>query len=349
MANRLADLNRQKRDYAFSGKANVGDVPWLYGIQAEQAAGNRPAGIGDGGGGMADSAAPNPQGAAAAVGGGGAGGGGTTGGADTGLPGPGQTGLGGEFDNLFSQWQQGGQAGEPGGLGRDLGDLSMQSIENAIGGYSTIGTALSSMTGIPGLGLIGSGIDTYNDYGRADKFDPSYDPTFGDVLSAYGYDVTGGLLGESMHSDAINDYQGRTGTGLNDAALGQSTSGKPGTYSGPKGVVGPQGGGGTAESGYGGGGYSGGFGGQNQPGGGWGQGGGAGGESSGDLGSGGRHGELHTGGYVSEDEVPGQLRGDVPKTLQEGEGVISADAMQVLGGPGFIEGINMMARMMRGR
>src|SRR3546814_447953 len=120
MANTLADINRAKRNFAFSGRATVGDIPWLYSIQEEQAAANAPAGIGEQGGGMDDGAAPNPQALAGGGTGGagtGGGGGGASGGADTGLPGPGQTGLGEEADNLFSMWERGGQAGEPGGAG----------------------------------------------------------------------------------------------------------------------------------------------------------------------------------------------------------------------------------------
>ncbi|MGF1629150.1 MAG: hypothetical protein ACFCUT_06735 [Kiloniellaceae bacterium] len=116
MANRLADLNRQKRDYAYSGQANIGDVPWLYAMQAEQAAANQPAGIGEGGGmGGDDMAAPNPQ-SLGSIGGGG--GGGTTGAADTGMVGPGQTGFGAEGDQFYRYMtENGGQAGEPGGAG----------------------------------------------------------------------------------------------------------------------------------------------------------------------------------------------------------------------------------------
>jgi len=105
----LADLNRQKRDYAFSGQANIGDVPWLYELLQRQAEANRPAGIGEPTALGAGEAAPNPQ--SYAIGGGG-GGGGTVGAADTGLPGPGQTGFGSDFDRAFRDWERGGQAGE---------------------------------------------------------------------------------------------------------------------------------------------------------------------------------------------------------------------------------------------
>ena len=56
----------------------------------------------------------------------------------------------------------------------------------------------------------------------------------------------------------------------------------------------------------------------------------------------------HEGGYVSEDLIPGELRGDVPATLQEHEQVLTADATDLLG-PGFAEGVNMMASLLKRR
>ena len=86
----LADLNRQKREFAASGQASTADIPWLYAIQAEQG-GRTPSGIGEGQGGGAgdDAAAPNPQSLASL---GGPSGGGASGAADAGLPGPGLDG-----------------------------------------------------------------------------------------------------------------------------------------------------------------------------------------------------------------------------------------------------------------
>lgn len=468
---RLADLNRQKRDYAYSGKANIGDVPWLYALQAEQAAANQPAGIGEQGGGPADAAAPNPTGGGAI--GGGAGGGGTTGGADTGMPGPGQTGLGQEVDNLYNMWES-GQAGEPGGVGDNYSENPYADPA----GFGTVGSIGGLLTGIPGLGMIGAGIGAAYDYELANQFDPAYSGSFGRFLSSLGNYATGGLFGGSQLDEAIGGYQDATGTGLNEAALKAGVTG--GAYSGPKGVVGPQGGG-AAESGYGrealdnpatpGGDLARGVvdrarrdrGGQAGEGGGRGGGGGFGcfvagtqikmadgstkaiediregdmvaafdglgplqprrvatlmhyrertplsltvagstlrvtsehpflvpsGEytKAGDLVLGGFvvtasgetaeilavepgadledvfnfeveglhtyvagglrvHNIKHQGGVISEDRVPGQVRGDVAETLQEGEGVLTADAVEVLG-PGFVHGINMMARMMR--
>lgn len=60
------------------------------------------------------------------------------------------------------------------------------------------------------------------------------------------------------------------------------------------------------------------------------------------------HNIKHMGGYISEDRVPGQMRGDVAETLQEGEYVITADAVDALG-QDFFDRINKMARMARKR
>ncbi len=61
------------------------------------------------------------------------------------------------------------------------------------------------------------------------------------------------------------------------------------------------------------------------------------------------HNIKHNGGYISEARVPGQRRSDVPETLQEGEHVMSADAVDMLGGPAFFHGMNTMARLARKR
>ncbi len=59
------------------------------------------------------------------------------------------------------------------------------------------------------------------------------------------------------------------------------------------------------------------------------------------------HNIKHMGGYISESRVPGQRRGDVAETLQEGEYVLTADAVDMLGGPAFFDGMNTMARLAR--
>jgi hypothetical protein len=61
------------------------------------------------------------------------------------------------------------------------------------------------------------------------------------------------------------------------------------------------------------------------------------------------HNIKHGGGYIHEDRVPGQTRGDVPETLQEGEHVLSADAVELAGGPGVFHGMNLMARLVKAR
>ena len=60
------------------------------------------------------------------------------------------------------------------------------------------------------------------------------------------------------------------------------------------------------------------------------------------------HNIKHMGGLISEDRVPDQTRGDVDETLMEGEYVITADAVDMLG-PHFFEGINRLARMAKRR
>lgn len=343
----LADLNRQKRDYASSGMAQEADIPYLYALFAGDR-GRPAAGIGDQqGGGAEATGAPNPL-ASGGGGVGGTGGGGASGGADIGMPGPGQTGLGEDIDQLYQQYlfSRGGQAGEPGPGGYQ--DSPVQNVDafNELGGYSTLGTAAGLGLGIPGLGFLGSIVDTYNDYSRTKEFNPSAPTDFEGFLESLISDVTGGLFGQTQFNREIGRYQDETGTGLNRNALAASTSGT--SYSGPKGVVGPQGGG-VGESAFdkainelggpdlgffGGGGAS--------------ETGGV-GETSGQGGggsAGSQNSIFHSGGYVSEDNVPGQLRGDVDATLQEGEGVLTADAVSVLG-PGFVHGVNMMAKMMR--
>lgn len=359
MANRLADLNRQKREYAASGRGQEGDIHWLYEQMAQQQAANRPAGIGGPGGGMEGEGegAPNPM-----AGIGGIGSGGASGAADTGMPGPGQTGLGSEGDAFYRAivaGREGGQHGE--GIGMSENPYADPS------GFGTVGSIGGMVTGIPGLGLIGSGIGAAYDYEVAKQFDPSYDFSLGSFLSSFGNMATGGLFGdESQLGEAIGRYQDATGTGLSPAALSAAVTG--GNFSGPKGVTGRSsyGGGGAEGSGYQdvGGGISVGInergeivsaaptrddrGGRGAESGGSGRGAGGGGPSGGPGGSMGGRENWHDGGIVSEQEVPGQMRGDVDATLQEGEGVLTADAVQVLG-PGFVDGVNMMARMLRTR
>jgi len=60
------------------------------------------------------------------------------------------------------------------------------------------------------------------------------------------------------------------------------------------------------------------------------------------------HNIKHSGGYISEDRVPDQMRGDVDEVLQEGEYVIQADVVDMLGRE-FFDGINKMAELARKR
>lgn len=55
---------------------------------------------------------------------------------------------------------------------------------------------------------------------------------------------------------------------------------------------------------------------------------------------------LHEGGYLHEDMVPGQNGADVPATLQEGEYVMSPEAVEAFG-PQTFERMNNLAKMMR--
>lgn len=123
--------------------------------------------------------------------------------------------------------------GGPGSTDRGFDDLPKGDIDD-IGGYSTIGTGAGLATGIGGLGLIGSGIDTVRDYNKAKDFDPEYESGLGSWASSLLNELTGGLLGKSQRDRARDNYRDRTGTGLNNAAL--DAAGKGGGYSGPKGV-----------------------------------------------------------------------------------------------------------------
>jgi hypothetical protein len=114
----------------------------------------------------------------------------------------------------------------------DMGDI------DAIGGFSTVLGVAGMLSPVPGLGVVGSGIDTVRDKMKAEEFDPEYEGDLGKWGGAFISDLTSGLLGTSHKQRAIDEYQDRTGTGLNDAALG--ATGK-GSYSGPKGVVGNKG------------------------------------------------------------------------------------------------------------
>ncbi|TQV80319.1 hypothetical protein [Denitrobaculum tricleocarpae] len=109
--------------------------------------------------------------------------------------------------------------------------------------------------------------------------------------------------------------------------------------------------GGQTGSSFGGGG-GGGIGGGGSPSGGSGGFGGQAGEGAGSgNNAGGGRGDspgYHEGGYVSEDLIPGELRGDVETFLQEHEQVLTADATDILG-PGFAEGVNMMAKLQKRR
>ena len=58
------------------------------------------------------------------------------------------------------------------------------------------------------------------------------------------------------------------------------------------------------------------------------------------------HNIKHAGGYIHEGRVPGERRGDVPETLQEGEYVISADAVELLG-IDTLEALNALGRRLR--
>ncbi len=58
------------------------------------------------------------------------------------------------------------------------------------------------------------------------------------------------------------------------------------------------------------------------------------------------HNEKHEGGYIDESRVPDVTRGDVDEILQEGEFVVTADAVDMIG-PEFFEGINRIARLAR--
>ena len=134
----------------------------------------------------------------------------------------------------------GGAGGEPGGgaEGRAKSESPATGPGEIPGGFSTVLGLAGTLAGVPGAGLAGSAIDTVIDKVAAERFDPEYEGDLGKWGSAFVSDVTSGLLGRSHKERAIDEYQERTGTGLNDAALGAA---KKGGYSGPKGVVGNKG------------------------------------------------------------------------------------------------------------
>lgn len=131
----------------------------------------------------------------------------------------------------------GGGAGAEGRVSSETPATASGDID-AIGGYSTIGTGLGMLTGLPGLGMVGSAVDTVIDKNKAEEFDPEYEGNIGKWGSAFINDLTGGLLGTTHREQARDDYRERTGTGLNDAALDAALDPAGRGYSGPKGVVG---------------------------------------------------------------------------------------------------------------
>ncbi len=129
----------------------------------------------------------------------------------------------------------GGYAEEPGAQG-EAGQGGSFDIDD-FGGYSTFGTLAGMVTGMPGLGIAGGVVDTIRDKIEAEEFDPEYEGSLSKWGSALVSELTGGLLGRGHRDRSIDEYRGRTGTGLNRAALAAAQDAGPGGYSGPKGIA----------------------------------------------------------------------------------------------------------------
>jgi hypothetical protein len=349
MANRLAELNRQRRDYAFSGAANIGDVPYLYELAAQQAAANQPAGIGQQGGGMGEGeGAPNPQAFGGGVGGGGSGG--ASGGADIGLPGPGMTGGGEELDNLYRMWERGGQAGEPGGVGDNYSDSW-----GGLAGY--VDPALAEWTGYLAPGPIGW-VGTLGAAGmrasNASTFDSALDRLgleglgfFDQVGAAFGGNNYGsGELRDQLaeidsrvrerrasggNLDQFDAFNASLEGNLSPSSISSTAAARAQSRVGPLDFSGAT----TAGSAYGG--RGGGSRGADRGGD---QGHGGGGDLGGDRNDR-AGGPRHQGGPVYG--MPGE---EVDHTLLAGEYVMSPEAVEAFG-PETFANVNMMARMMR--
>lgn len=88
----------------------------------------------------------------------------------------------------------------------------------------------------PMFGLLGSGVGNMMAAGQARRdFASPYGRPDVSVPSGMLNSLSFGLGGRSIMDQAIADYQRRSGTGLNTAALGSFVGGG---YSGPKGVIG---------------------------------------------------------------------------------------------------------------
>lgn len=157
-----------------------------------------------------------------------------------------------QLEVLRGMFERGGDRGFGGreSFDRGLGDLPEGEIGDIPGGYSTLGGLIGGLLPVPfagTIGRLGGGIaDIIGDLERARRFDPEYDPDTWGHLSAIGNELFGDIFGagQSHTHQARDDYRGRTGTGLNDAALDAAERARStgSSYSGPKGVVGRSGG-----------------------------------------------------------------------------------------------------------
>lgn len=366
-------INNRLRDYAFSGRAQTAEIPYLYGLRGAQG-GPQPLDALGGSAGDLQRGGDLPSLTGAATAGGPA---------DTGLIGPGVAG--GDINSLFQYLSTGvddgrrysydngdggrGQDGPPDTGFNEVGPLSEfdKNVLRGLGAVPGFGLATGLTRAADFFGL--SGVNTPASFGtpgteefarnlgayraaqersriskRASEIaegerdsigehsigtdvfgepEGSFDQGYGQAPAPEPSPATGGYnVGTHAVGGGLS-YGGPTGSSFDPNDTGRSSSGDDG----------PIGEGGSPEGG------SGGFGGQ--------AGEGAGSGNSADGGRGDSPG-YHEGGYVSEDLVPDETRGDVQATIQEGEHVITADAVEMFGQE-FFDTINKIAKMSRGK
>ncbi len=357
-------LNNRLRDYAFSGRAQTGEIPYLYGLRDGQGGPEALDALGGSGGDLQRGGdLPSLVG-----------GGGPSGPADTGLIGPGLAGddvnaLSGFLNSGFDGGRYDDGDGGRGGYGGP--DIEGSRAQDPLSDLDR--DILSALGNVPGFGLATGFTRAADFFGASGVLD---DPN---PVNAYGAPGTLGFKGYidqrraqeliSRHrrnaqeiADGDRDTLGgySIGAGAFDAPPGSFDDGydsqefgapEPGPVSGGYDVGGYAVGGGLGYDGPTGSSFDGGGrdgGGRGSPDGGSGGHGGQAGEGAGSgNNAGGGRGDspgYHDGGYVSEDLVPGETRGDVQATIQEGEHVITADAVEMFG-QDFFDKINAIATM----
>lgn len=308
---------KEKRSYAYSGRAQTREIPALYAdqIAAQQANAFDPGAAGGGG----STPAALAPGSAGGIGGAAP--------ADVGLDG--YLGEAAPDDFFFEEDFGYRPQVDDGGRGQDgAPDIAGSRAQNPLSDLDK--DVLSALGQVPGFG-IATNITRAADYmGLSGVLD---DPN---PVNAYGAPGTLGFKGyiDERHANELIARQERAAENARDTLGEVGAIGTPNSAGSGYSPYGNPDAGGRSGSPSGG---SGGFGGQAGE-----------GAGSGNSAGGGRGDSpgYHEGGYVSEDLIPGELRGDVDTFLQEGEQVLTADATDIIG-PGFAEGVNMMAALRR--